>query len=341
MESRRVLPRLVLLVAGLALLAPAGARAQSGPRHRITQAGFRVLYMAPVFVAAETGLFAREGIDFRFTELDSGALGPAAVISGNAQLSDLDPLGVGRLQAEGKQLLLVYNLVERVTLDLVVRTPVLQKLGLGRDAPLPARYAALKGLTIGITRPGAPTDIFARYFLARAGLQPDRDASLVQVGGVPALAAAFRAGRIDAFLLSPPLPQTLEREGAGRILIRNTAGEVPELRHTTYVAIFATAEYAKKNPAALQAYARALRRATEWIGANKAEALRLLGEKYFKDTPPESLALSLDATLPALSADGRFTPAAVQSYLDIFRTVGETVNVSAAEGVLWTNEFVR
>ena len=263
------------------------------------------------------------------------------MISGNAQISDLDPLGVARLQQEGKPLLLVYNLVGRVTLDLIVRTPVAQRLGLTAETPLAARYAALKGLTIGITRPGAPTDVFARYFLVRAGLNPDRDATLVQVGGVPALAAAFKSERIDAFLLSPPLPQTLEREGTGRIVIRNTAGEVPELRDTTYAAMFTTADYARQNGAALQAYARALRRATAWIPANKAEALRILGEKYFKDTPAESLAISLDATLPAISVDGRFSQTGVQRYLDIFKTVGETVNASAAEGVLWTNEFVR
>jgi NitT/TauT family transport system substrate-binding protein len=332
--------RVLLASVVLLLLVPAsGALAQS--RHKLTQAGFRVLYMAPAFIALEKGFFAQEGVDFTFTELDSGALGAAAVISGNAQISDLDPLSVGRLQQEGKPIVLFYNLVGRVTLDLIVRTPVAQRLGLTAETPLPTRYAALKGLTIGITRPGAPTDVFARYLLVRAGLNPDRDATLVSVGGVPALAAAFKSERIDAFLLSPPLPQTLEREGVGRIVIRNTAGDVPELRDTTYAAMFATADYARQNGAALQAYARALRRATAWIQANKAEALRVLGEKYFRDTPPESLAISLDATLPAISPDGRFSQTGVQRYLDIFKTVGETVNASAAEGVLWTNEFVR
>jgi len=337
-RSRRL--RLLLLSAAVLLLLPASG-AVGQPRHKLTQAGFRVLYMAPAFIALEKGFFTQEGVDFTFTELDSGALGAAAVISGNAQISDLDPLGVARLQQEGKPLLLVYNLVGRVTLDLIVRTPVAQRLGLTPETPVAARYAALKGLTIGITRPGAPTDVFARYFLVRAGLNPDRDATLVQVGGVPALAAAFKSERIDAFLLSPPLPQTLEREGTGRIVIRNTGGEVPELRDTTYAAMFVTAEYARQNGAALQAYARALRKATAWIPANKAEALRILGEKYFKDTPAESLAISLDATLPAISVDGRFSQTGVQRYLDIFKTVGETVNASAAEGVLWTNEFVR
>ena len=341
--SRRLAPLALLAVLALtgglvlALLPEAGAQ----PRYRLTQAGFRVLYMAPVFIGVEKGFFAQEGVDFGFTELDSGALGAAAVISGNAQISDLDPLGVARLQQEGQSLVLFYNLVGRVTLDLVVRTPVAQRLGLSRDSPLPSRFAALKGLTIGITRPGAPTDVFARYFLVRAGLNPDRDASLVQIGGVPALAAAFKAERIDAFLLSPPLPQTLEREGLGRIVIRNTAGDVPELANTTYVAMFTTREYAQRNGPALQAYVRALRQATAWIRGNKAEALRILGEKYFKDTPADSLAVSLDATLPALSPDGRLSQASVQSYLDIFKTVGETVTAGSAEGLLWSNEFTK
>jgi NitT/TauT family transport system substrate-binding protein len=340
MSTHTIRARGLAASAVLALLAAATV-ASAQPRHKVTQAGFRVLYMAPAFIALEKGFFAQEGVDFTFTELDSGALGAAAVISGNAQVSDLDPLGVARLQQEGKAVVLFYNLVGRVTLDLIVRAPVAQRLGLTAGTPLAARYAALKGLTFGITRPGAPTDVFARYFLVRAGLNPDRDATLVQVGGVPALAAAFKSERIDAFLLSPPLPQSLEREGAGRIVIRNTAGEVPELRDTTYTAMFTTVEYARRNGAALQAYGRALRRATEWLQANKPEALRILGEKYFRETPPESLAISLDAILPAVSADGRFSQTGVQRYLDIFKTVGESVSASAAEGVLWTNEFVR
>jgi len=331
-------PAAVLII----LLSPSIPRISAQPaKYHIKQAGFRVLYMAPAFMALEKGLFAQEGVDFQFTEIDSGALGPAAVISGNAQVSDLDPLGVAEFQAQNKSLILFYNLVKRVTLDLIVRNQVIQKTGVSRFSSLNARYAALKGLNIGITRPGAPTDVFARYFIKKAGLDPDRDANLVQVGGVPALAAAFRSGRIDAFLLSPPLPQTLEREHAGQIIIRNTAGDVPELRDTTYVAMFTTGAYAEQNGPALQAYSRSLRKATEWIRANKAEALKILGEKYFKDTPPDSLAVSLDATLPAISADGQFTQAGVQSYLDVFKTIGENVTASAAEGILWTNKIVK
>jgi NitT/TauT family transport system substrate-binding protein len=336
--GRSVCHVLVLLL--ILSLAPTSGLAQ-GLRYKLKQTGFRVLYMAPVFIAMEKGFFAEEGVDFSFTEISSGALGPATVISGEAQISDTDPLAAADLLKEGKSTLMFYNLVKRVTLDLIIRNEVIQKTGVSRFSSLQRRYAALKGLNIGITRPGAPTDVFPRYFLIKIGANPDRDANLIQVGGVPGLAAAFRSGRIDGFMLSPPLPQTLEREGLGQIIIRNTAGDVPEFRNLTYVGFFTTADYAKRNAAALKAFSKAIRKATDWMKNNKGEALRILGARYFQDTPADSLALSMDAILPAISTDGTFTEAGIQNYLDIFRTVGQTVNASSKEGVLWTNDYVK
>jgi ABC-type nitrate/sulfonate/bicarbonate transport system substrate-binding protein len=331
---------LALVVVLSILLAPAAGRAQS-PRFKIKQTGFRVLYIAPIFIAQEKGFFAQNGVDFSFQEINSGALGPATVVSGDAQVSDLDPLTIAQVQAQGKQLILFYNLVTRVTLDLIVRNDVIRKTGVSRFSSLPRRYAVLKGLNIGITAPGAPTDVFARYFLIKAGLNPDRDANLVQVGGLAGLAAALRSGRIDAFLLSPPLPQSLEQEGVGQIIIRNTAGDVPEFSNTTYDGIFTSVAYAKQNGPALIAFSKSVTQATAWIRANKAEALQILGQKYFPDTPAASLSIGLDAIMPAITTDGRFTQAGVQRYLDIFKTIGQPATASSAEGVLWTNSYVK
>ena len=63
------------------------------------------------------------------------------------------------------------------------------------------------------------------------------------------LSAAFRSGKIDGFMLSPPLPQTLERDGFGSIIIHNTADELPSLSGITYIALFTSKEFADKNPA--------------------------------------------------------------------------------------------
>ena len=187
---------------GAALSTPIAATGAAAETTHLTQAGFRVLYMAPVFVAMEKGFFAEHGVDLAFKEIDSGALGPAAVLSGSAQISDLDPVSVAALKAKGESPILFYNLVNRVTLDLIVRNDAIAKAGIDMNAPVLDRAKALKALTIGITRPGAPTDVYPRYFLARAGLDPQRDAHLVQIGSIAGLEAAFRSGKIDGFFLS-------------------------------------------------------------------------------------------------------------------------------------------
>lgn len=307
---------------------------------KLRQTGFRVLYMAPVYLGIERGFFREEGIDLEYVEIQSGVLGPASLVGGQAHFSDIDPLQTAELRTQGYSLLMIYNLVNRVTLDFILRNEVTDRLRVTRQTPLPERFRALRGLNIGITRPGAPTDVFPRYFLRRAGLDPDRDANLVQVGGVPALAAAFRAGRIDGFMLSPPLPQQLEQEGLGRIIIKNTAGDVPELSNLTYVAHVVTKAFARNNPRLVRAYVRGLQRANAWMRQNPTDALRLLHQKYFTDTSPEVLRLSWEALLPAISRDGRFTEAGIKAYLNVFETIGQTFRIDTSEGDLWTNEFL-
>jgi len=312
----------------------------AGQTMKLKHTGFRVLYMAPVYLAIEKGFFKEEGLDVEYVEIDSGILGNASLIGGQAHFSDTDPLQAAQVKDQGISLMMVYNLVNRVTLDFIMRTDVAERLRITRQTPIMDRFRSLRGLSIGITRPGAPTDVFPRYFMTRAGLNPDRDAQLVQVGGVPALGAALKSSRIDGFMLSPPLPQTLEREGAGRIIIKNTAGDVPELASVTYVALSVTEPFARHNPRLVRSYLRAIGKANAWMRKNQDEALKILNTKYFSDTPADVLKTSWEALLPAISADGKFSEAGIKGYLGVFDSVGRGVKAETGEGGLWSNQYL-
>jgi NitT/TauT family transport system substrate-binding protein len=329
-----------LLFLSLIIAAFTGSAAQA-QTYKLKHAGLRVLYLMPIFVAIDRGIFKAHDLEVTYSEIDSGALSPAVILSGEAQVTSDDILGIAPLARQGKEFMMIYNLMDRMTMNLIVRKEVLARSNIDLKAPIAERAKILKGLTIGITRPGAPTDAYSRYFLVRAGLDPQRDATLTQVGGVAALSAAFRSGRIDAFMLSPPLPQTLERDGHGTIIVKNTDGEVPELTGMSYITLFTSKDYAQKNKPALKAYAKGVQEALKWIRENREEALKLLGQKWFKDTPPPALALSFDALLPSLSATGEFTPASLQKFVDAYKLIGENIDVDLSEGRLWTNEFVK
>ena len=330
--------RLLLLSLIVTAFTAGAAAAQT---YKLKHAGLRVLYLMPIFVAIDRGIFKAHDLEVTYSEIDSGALSPAVILSGEAQVTSDDILGIAPLAKQGKEFMMIYNLMDRMTMNLIVRKEVLARSNIDLKAPIAERAKILKGLTIGITRPGAPTDAYSRYFLVRAGLDPQRDATLTQVGGVAALSAAFRSGRIDAFMLSPPLPQTLERDGFGTIIVKNTDGEVPELTGMSYITLFTSKDYAQKNKPALKAYAKGVQEALKWIRENREEALKLLGQKWFKDTPPAALALSFDALLPSLSATGEFTPASLNKFVAAYKLIGENIDIDLSEGRLWTNEFVK
>lgn len=329
--------RILALCVVSAVLSTGAAQAQ----HKIKHAGFRTLYLMPIFVAIDRDIFKKNGLEVTFQGIESGALTPAVLLSGGADIVNDDLMGVVPLAKKGKELLMIYNLMDRVTMDLIVRKEALERAGFKPSMPATERAKVLKGLKIGITRPGAPTEIYARYLMSEAGLDPSKDADLIQIGGTAALSGAFRTGRIDAFLLSPPLPQNLEREGHGTIIIRNTAGEIPSLMGMSFITIYTTKDYAQKNTQSLKAYVRSLQEAVAWIRGNRDEALKMLHAKWFKETSPEALALSFDILLPAISPTGEFNRAGLEKFINVYKKVGEDVDIDLTEGGIWTNTYVK
>ena len=95
---------------------------------KVKEAGFLVTTISPVFIAIEKGYFLDEGLDFEYVQIDSGALGAMAITTGLAQFTDLGVSDVIDLQKQGKDPILVYSLVNSLTMNLVVRNEVLDKL---------------------------------------------------------------------------------------------------------------------------------------------------------------------------------------------------------------------
>ncbi len=332
-----VIGAVVLVVA--AIMVPAGAARSSAT---VKQAGFKVIDLAVPFIAKGKGFFQQNGLNWQYVEIDSGKLGVASLLSGNVQFVDLGLDDIVALQKAGKQPVLIYSMVNSLDMDLVVRNDVLRRLGVTPSSSLDAKLKALKGLTFGITRPGAVTQLFPQYLLRKAGYDGEKDASFVQIGGGQALVAAMKTKRIDAFMLSAPAPYILQKDGVGTVLIRNSAGQGPkEFADFAFESIAAMRPWARQNTATVRAYTRSLNQAYAWMVRNRAGALALL-KPYFPDTDDATLALSFDALIPAIKPGGRLTQQAVSNQISVLSAIGAiSGQPNPGEGVLWTNEFIR
>ena len=328
----------VLAVAAMVVVSTAAATAQA-PRVKIREAHTGTIFMAPVFIAEAAGYFAEEGIDLELFEVESGALGIAALVSGQVQIFDADPFQAVELRRQGKQILFIYNLTKRVTLDMVMHPEVARAKGISRATPLPQKLAALRGLKLGITRPGAATDVYLRYYLKRAGIDPDRDVQIISVGGGGTLLAALRTRQIDAFHLSAPTPNVAEVDGYGVFIIKGSAGDVPELDGIIYTGIAVHNVYANRNPDVLRRWVRAVSKGYRLMRSDPTAAANHLRKHVARD--PAFLARILPDLIPALSEDGRMSEPIMRKTLDFLFEIGQiTTRPAAAEGILWTNRYL-
>lgn len=139
-----------------------------------------------------------------------------------------------------------------------------------------------------------------RYWLAAAGIDPDRDVRLT-VAPPPRMAALLKSGDIDGFCVSAPWNALAVHEGAGEILIYAS-----ELWRVGPDKVFGVArEWGEDHPAALRAVVRALLKAAAWsdVPNNRAPLAAILAQPHYVDAPELVVAQSLVGSPPYSAAD--------------------------------------
>jgi ABC-type nitrate/sulfonate/bicarbonate transport system substrate-binding protein len=140
--------------------------------------------------------------------------------------------------------------------------------------------ADLKGKTIGVSGPGAVSDLALRYELQKAGVDPV-STKIVALGAAPTQLAALEQGHADAVqLLSPVLENAIK---ANQVQI------VFDFRTENYPALVVSARTKdlKANPDAYCNYIKALKASMTKVIADKAYATEI-GSKLMGSTTTAS-----------------------------------------------------
>jgi NitT/TauT family transport system substrate-binding protein len=131
--------------------------------------------------------------------------------------------------------------------------------------------AETKGGRYGVSRFGSLTDFLTRYALRRAGLDPQKDVSILQLGGQAQFLAAMSSGQLDVAIYSLPNTYMAAEKGFVKLMSQKDLSR----DYPTHV-IYAKDEFVTKNPNSIKAYVRATTRAMDWIRANREEAAQLV-----------------------------------------------------------------
>jgi NitT/TauT family transport system substrate-binding protein len=141
----------------------------------------------------------------------------------------------------------------------------------------------LKGKRFGVSRFGALSDLVVRRYLRKFGLDPGKDVTIVQVGGIPELLAAMKAGAISGGSLSPPVLTAAKKAGFKEF------GDFESLDYKyPAVAIATTKSFIQRQRAAALNFLRAEIEGIHAIRTQKNFAVNVL-KKYMRISDPEIL----------------------------------------------------
>ena len=273
------------LVAASGLAGRVRPVAAQGPTVKIGTAVLGDFSMvAPILCAQERGFFRGQGVTAEFQPFRGGPDLVKAVVAGQMLIGVTGATDVPVFRATGVPIRFIASQVDGNHFTLNVAQGI-------------TSLAGLKGKSIGVTRVGAATWVFAVMLARQQGWDPEKDVTIVGLGGLDAQLAALTRGEIAAFIWGDGGAVT-ELQGKSKVLLRLDA-VTPKWISQGY---YATDEAIKGNKDTLQKTLKALFQGAQFIRENPTEAAAIATKTL--QWPVEAIARAQKISGPLLSRDG-------------------------------------
>lgn len=227
--------------------------------------------MASVWMAKETGAFARENLDIEVLSMASSSAIPA-LIANEIDVVQVSAAPVLTASLRGIDVVFIAGLLNTMIWDFYARPEI-------------KTVEQLKGKIVGTDRPATPVAYGTLVALKKMGLTP-KDVQLRPLGSSPQIVAAFYAGQIAGGVGSPPASFQMERSGFHSLV---SLLDVPYQN----VGLVVRRSRMDELGARLVPLLRAVRSGIERYYADKNFAVKVIG-KYTKETNQEILDRSYD-----------------------------------------------
>ena len=256
----------------------------------------------PLFVAVHRGFFKDEGLDIELPRL-SPSIAHNALLAGEAQYHGLADSGL-RLAAKGLPLKAIFYGADRPMYYLVAQKEI-------------RSVGELRGKRIGVSQFGGTSDLSARLALRHYGVEPDKDAIMIQIGAEGIRMAALRAGSVSAIIVPVPAVAILKREGFNEV---SFVGDVVEFASNGYTT---TEQRIKEHPQEVKKVVRSLYRGLRYAKENPEGTIAVIQREWKVD--PEIAKESYRAIVKALNEDGIIGEKQLKIHFDLIRKVEKNI----------------
>ena len=162
---------------------------------------------SPLWIGYEAGIFRKHGLDAELLYVAGGSRAAQVVLSGEVPIAMFNGGSVISADLAGGDLVNVASGMNVMPFFLVAGPSIRQ-------------IEDLKGKKVAVTRFASATDYALRYAAEKWPVKPDRDFTVLQLGGQPEMIAAIKSGAIQAAMLNaefydPRAPGRLSRSRRG------------------------------------------------------------------------------------------------------------------------------
>ena len=274
-------------------LAAFGALAAAGAAERPAAAAERLVVgitslspgTLPLYAAKEKGFFAAEGLAVEAPVFRSGTENAQAILANEVHVGIGNITEALNIRKAGQDAHYFWSVANPMPFKLYAR-PGIQS---PRD---------LKGKKLAISRFGSQTDYLTQHTLRHFGVEPIKEAAILQIGSTPARYAAVKAGAVDATIMWFPQTLVADREGFRRLA--DLAEIFPDW---SYMGYHAKAETLRAQRDRVLRFLRAHRRGLEEVQRNPEAGIGIL-QKHLKYDRAVAEAGYREFSR-ALAADGR------------------------------------
>ena len=185
----------MLIAALIFAFAVRGSHAQE--KIRVGQ-GSVSLQSGLMHIGKDRGLFTKYGLVTETIYIPGGSTNIQVLISGNLDLSQLSGAPGVAANLEGGDIVYFAGLLDKLNYQLITRPEI--------KSP-----EQLKGKKFGVSRYGSSADFGMRAMLKKLGVDPIKDATILQIGDEPSRIAAIKSGNIDGTVANAPFGIEAER----------------------------------------------------------------------------------------------------------------------------------
>jgi len=151
-----------------------------------------------VHIAKDRGLFAKYALFTESVYIPGGSTNVQVLVSGSLDLSQLSGAPGVAANLEGADLVYFLGLLDKLNYQLVTRPEI-------------KSVEQLKGKKFAVSRFGSSADFGMRALLKRLGVDPVKEATILQIGDEPARIAAVTSGNVDGTVVNAPFGSEAER----------------------------------------------------------------------------------------------------------------------------------